>query len=91
MEVLFVVLVAGFVAGYFLRNNAGVERISVIGIDVFLSLLILAMGYSLGQNAVIMQSIGTIGLDGVLIAAFTVAGSILFVLPLQQYLERKGK
>ena len=91
MEILFIVLVAGFIAGYFLRNNPGVERTSVIGIDIFLFLLILAMGYSLGQNEVIMQSIAAIGLDGILIAAATVAGSILFVLPLQQYLERKGK
>ena len=48
------------------------------------------MGYSLGQNEVIMQSIASIGLDGVLIAAATITGSILFVLPLRGYLERKG-
>ena len=88
MEILFIVLIAGFVGGYFLRNTRQMERLSVIGIDIFLFLLILVMGYSLGQNEVIMQSIASIGLDGVLIAAATITGSILFVLPLRRFLER---
>jgi uncharacterized membrane protein YbjE (DUF340 family) len=91
MEKLFIVLIAGFIAGYFLRNNPRLDRISIIGIDIFLFLLILAMGYSLGQNETVMQSIASIGLDGILIASAAVAGSILFVLPLHYFREREVK
>jgi uncharacterized membrane protein YbjE (DUF340 family) len=85
MEKVFIVLAAGFAAGYLLKDNPKIEKVSVVLVDIFLFLLVLALGYSLGQNEEIIRSLASLGLDSVLITAASMAGSILFVLPLHYW------
>ena len=91
MEKVFIVLAAGFTAGYLLKDSHKIEKVSVLLVDIFLFLLVLALGYSLGQNEEVIRSLATLGLDSVLIAAATMAGSILFVLPLHYLTGDKNK
>jgi len=91
MEKVFIVLAAGFAAGYLLQGNHKIEKVSVVLVDFFLFLLVLALGYSLGQNEEIIRSLATLGLDSMLIAAAAMAGSILFVLPLHYLMGDRNK
>ena len=91
MEKVFIILAAGFAAGYILKDNHKIEKVSVLLVDIFLFLLVLAMGYSLGQNEEVIRSLASLGLDSVLITAATMAGSILFVLPLHYLTGDRNK
>jgi len=75
--ILLAFLLAGaFVAGF---QRAPKPRIVDIAMSVSLWILLFSMGFRIGNNPELVQSIGTIGFMGLISAVFTIAGSCVAV------------
>lgn len=76
MFIVIFFMVIGVLAGFFL-NNKLFNKISVV-ITVLIWLLLLLLGIEAGSNKELINSLGEIGIDALLITIGAVAGSVLF-------------
>jgi uncharacterized membrane protein YbjE (DUF340 family) len=78
MLYLTVPLVTGIIAGYLLRGRRRVDvsRASVVIIFV----LIFSLGFSIGTNSKLLNSLPSIGVSALAIATLSVAFSVLFAI-----------
>lgn len=70
-------LIAGIVTGFFLRNRKHIE----LGKATFgaIIVLIFSMGFSIGSNNELLQSMPKIGLSAVVLVALTMFFSVIFL------------
>jgi uncharacterized membrane protein YbjE (DUF340 family) len=74
---LVIALIAGITLGYVLRKKKKVNLTRVtFGIIL---LLIFSLGFSIGSNNELLDSLPKVGLNAVVILAFAVGFSVLFV------------
>ena len=75
--VLVVPLVAGILIGYFLREkrklNLGKVTVGTILVLIF------SLGFGIGSNGELLNSLPSVGLSAILIAALAIAFSVVFV------------
>lgn len=76
MFIVFGIMIAGIVAGYFLRR---IPNISFIGklITVFIFLLLLFLGISVGKDEHIISNLSTIGVQALVITLGAIVGSVM--------------
>jgi len=74
---LVVALIAGILLGYLLRSKKHVTLNRVtFGIII---VLIFSLGFSMGSNSALLNSLPIVGLNAVVILLFAMAFSVLFV------------
>ncbi len=77
MWIILFSLLAGTVAGYFLRRKTMVNKTADAVGTYIIYLLLFIMGLRVGTNPDIMSQAGTLGLQALLIALFALAGSVI--------------
>ena len=77
MALLIALMALGVVAGYLLRRHARVQRIASIATTVAVYGLLLSLGIALGSSGEVRTALPTLGGQALVIAALTVAGSVL--------------
>ncbi len=70
-------LIAGAAVGYFFRNRRRLDlgRLTFGAIGI----LIFSMGFSIGSNSELLQSLPSIGLDALVIVALAMFFSVVFL------------
>lgn len=90
MGIIFLSLGLGIAVGYF-RPPGGVQSKIVHRVTMFgLFLLLAAMGAQLGANEELLANLGKMGLHALVLAGFTVLGSITAVYGFFRWLESKS-
>lgn len=87
MFIVIFFMVIGVLVGFFLTNKL-FNKISVV-ITVLIWLLLLLLGIEAGSNKELINSLGEIGIDALLITIGAVAGSVLFSWLLWKAIHRK--
>lgn len=77
MFIMMGILVAGILAGYLLRAQkkmlGGIGKLNML----IIYLLLFAMGLSVGRDENVMNNLGRLGIQGILISICSIAGSVL--------------
>jgi len=74
---LIIPLIAGILLGYFLRNKKRVKLDKVIFWAIIA--LIFSLGFSIGSNSKLLNSLPTVGLTAIIISVMTILFSVFFV------------
>ena len=81
-------LALGFIIGLFWRNSPEKVRRANLLTPAGLFILLTAMGAQLGANREILSDLGQMGGQALLIASFSIAGSVALVLLAGGYIEK---
>jgi uncharacterized membrane protein YbjE (DUF340 family) len=91
MWIIITSLLAGGLTGYLFRNikkfNFTAEKIS----NLLIYVLLFFMGLSVGVNPEIMNNLKNLGITAIIIAVFTISGSIIFAFLSEKFLFKKKK
>jgi uncharacterized membrane protein YbjE (DUF340 family) len=77
ISVLVLPLIAGVLLGYFMRQRRQVN-LTKITFGIIL-VLIFSLGFSIGSNNALLESIPKVGLSALVISVLTILFSVLFV------------
>lgn len=75
---IIIIMAAGMSAGYFLRNQKKIIRLTDPIITIAIYMLLFFLGISIGTNKTILENIGTIGLQSLFLSIGAVGGSVAF-------------
>ncbi len=75
---IILIMIAGIIAGRLLRGCAVVKRFAS-AVSVTVCLLVAVLGFTVGANREVVDSLATVGVDAVILSLAGVAGSILVV------------
>jgi hypothetical protein len=75
--VLIVPLLGGILTGYFLRDKRKIN-LGKVTVGIIL-VLIFSLGFGIGSNGALLNSLPNVGLSAALIAALAIAFSVVFV------------
>jgi uncharacterized membrane protein YbjE (DUF340 family) len=76
MFTVLIIMTAGTILGYLIRNRAGLIRYIEHSINTAIYLLLFSLGISVGANETIIRNLGTLGLAALALTAGAVAGSV---------------
>lgn len=88
MALIFISLLAGILIGYLRPLSPGGTKVTHAFTMLGLIILLASMGAQLGSNKKILGELGQIGLEAVILAGCSVAGSILLVYLARNYIYR---
>ena len=77
MYVVIILFLAGIFLGYFLKSNKKIKKYIDILTNWSIYLLLFLLGISVGNNETIIQNIGKLGIQALLITVFAMVGSII--------------
>lgn len=89
MFIVISAMLGGILAGYLLRRMPNLSFIKRLPI-LFIFLLLFSLGATVGTNDLILKNLSTIGLEGLIITAGALAGSLLLSTLLYRKLFKKG-
>ncbi len=78
MLILITLFIVGILLGWILRKLKNLEKISGKLTFAAIALLLFLLGLGVGTRDEVRSHLDTLGLTGLLIAVFSIAGSILF-------------
>jgi uncharacterized membrane protein YbjE (DUF340 family) len=91
MWIIIISLVAGGVAGYLFRKIKRFNYITEKTTSWLIYILLFFMGLSVGVNPEIMNNLKNLGFTALIIAVFTICGSVLFAFLSEKFILRKKK
>lgn len=89
MLLIITALILGIIVGYFRVLSDKLIRLTKPVSLIGLLLLIFLLGVKVGNEPRVTQHLGEIGVQGLLIALFTVVGTLIFAIPIEVWLRRK--
>lgn len=81
------IMIVGYIAGSRLRQKKEKFLFTEELTNIVIYILVLIMGLRMGSNEEVTSSLGTIGLQSLIITVMTVGGSMLFVFFARKYLK----
>ncbi|MDE5688721.1 MAG: lysine exporter LysO family protein [Paramuribaculum sp.] len=84
------ILVCGVLLGRLLCSVKGVRKFAE-GMSYTVWILIFVLGYSVGADSYVMNNIPSLGVDALILAAFSTAGSILATILVRRYINKEKK
>jgi len=88
MTLILISLLGGILIGYFRPLSARGAKVTHAFTMLGLVILLASMGAQLGSNKKILSELGQIGLEAVVLAACSVAGSIILIYFARNYIYR---
>lgn len=85
---IILVFLAGCLVGYILKSRLMVLRTARVLQDFFMALLLILLGYSVGNDPVILSQIPELGLQALVLTVGAIFGSILFAIPFGKVLGK---
>ncbi len=76
MFTVLTIMSAGVVLGYVIRHKTRFIKYIDLSINIAIYLLLFLLGISVGANKIILDNLGTLGFNALLLAAGAVAGSV---------------
>ncbi len=78
MYITLLLMLAGVVAGFALRNNSLILKINETLLNITIYILLLLLGIAVGTNEKIIHNLYQIGFQALIITAGAIAGSVAF-------------
>lgn len=85
---IILVFLAGCVVGYILKSRLKVLRTARVLQDFFMALLLILLGYIVGNDPVILSQIPELGFQALVLTVGAISGSILFAIPFGKVLGK---
>lgn len=86
MITILLILTLGILVGLALTNKRRIHQLNNQLLNYAIYLLLFLLGVAVGTNPTVIQNIGKIGLEAVIIAFASIAGSVLLCAILFKYL-----
>lgn len=90
MFFVFLFFISGIAVGFFLRKYPNIKFLGKL-ISVTIVVLLFLLGKSVGKNDAIMNNLGTIGMQALVITAAAIAGSVIMSMVVYRYFFAQKK
>ena len=87
LAIIFIFLI-GCLLGYLIKSRSKVLRAMKGLQDLFMAILLILLGYSVGNDPLVLSGIYTLGFEALILTAGAVTGSILFTIPFGKLINK---
>lgn len=89
LAIIFIFL-GGCLLGYLIKSHSKALRAVKVLQDLFMAILLILLGYSVGNDPVVLSGIYNLGFDALILTIGAVTGSLLFTIPFGKMINKPG-
>lgn len=78
----------GCLLGYIIKSKRKALRAMKVLQDLFMAILLILLGYSVGNDPVVLSGIYNLGFEALILTAGAITGSILFTIPFGKMINK---
>ena len=78
----------GCLLGYIIKTRSKALRVVKVLQDLFMAILLILLGYSVGNDPVVLSEIHNLGFEALILTVGAITGSILFTVPFGKMINK---